>query len=113
MMHGLVGRVCAEQHAAHSVLRAIETQRPFLRCGNAGWSGWIDSNGYQREVLRMKKEVFILKAQPHLSITISPNQFSKASFYVRYGDWFAYICVILTLASLPFVLKKSKINFLV
>ena len=32
----------AVQHAAHSVLRAIETRRPVLRCGNGGWSGWIE-----------------------------------------------------------------------
>ena len=32
-------------HAAHSVLRAVENRRPILRCGNAGWSGWIDAYG--------------------------------------------------------------------
>ncbi|HXN34518.1 MAG TPA: apolipoprotein N-acyltransferase, partial [Opitutaceae bacterium] len=29
----------AYQHAASSVLRAVETRRPVLRCGNGGWSG--------------------------------------------------------------------------
>ena len=99
---------CAEQHAAHSVLRAIETQRPFLRCGNAGWSGWIDSNGYQREVLRNEEGSIYFEGATTLSITIKQNQFAKASFYVRYGDWFAYICVFLTLASLPFALRKKR-----
>jgi len=27
------------------VLRAVETRRPVLRCGNGGWSGWIDEFG--------------------------------------------------------------------
>jgi len=35
----------AYQHAAHSVLRAVETFRPVVRVGNGGWSGWIDEYG--------------------------------------------------------------------
>jgi apolipoprotein N-acyltransferase len=41
----------AYQHAAHSVLRAVETRRPVLRCGNAGWSGWIDEFGNIRRFM--------------------------------------------------------------
>jgi len=41
----------AEQHAAHSVLRAVENRRPVMRCGNGGWSGWIDAYGTVREVI--------------------------------------------------------------
>ena len=43
---------CAEQHAAHSVFRALETGMPVLRCGNAGWSGWISHRGVIKDVLR-------------------------------------------------------------
>jgi apolipoprotein N-acyltransferase len=32
-------------HAAHSVIRAIETGRPVVRCGSAGWSGVINEVG--------------------------------------------------------------------
>src|SRR5690606_5831786 len=39
------------QHAAHSVLRAVETRRPVLRVGNGGWSGWIDEYGMIRETM--------------------------------------------------------------
>ena len=35
----------AYQHAAHSVLLAAATGLPVVRCGNAGWSGTIDSLG--------------------------------------------------------------------
>jgi len=38
----------AYQHAAHSALRAVENRRPVLRCGNGGWSGWIDEFGNMR-----------------------------------------------------------------
>jgi len=36
---------------ATSVLRAIETRRPVLCCGNGGWSGWIDEFGSIRDTL--------------------------------------------------------------
>lgn len=35
----------AWQHAAHSVLLAAATRLPVARCGNAGWSGWIEPSG--------------------------------------------------------------------
>ncbi len=41
----------AQQHFAHSVLRAVETRRPFIRVGNGGQSGWIDAFGRIRETL--------------------------------------------------------------
>src|SRR5690606_40984982 len=41
--NGWFGRGGASaQHAAHSVLRAVELRRPVLRAGDAGWSGGID-----------------------------------------------------------------------
>ena len=33
------------------MLRAVETRRPVLRCGNNGWSGWINELGIVRQVL--------------------------------------------------------------
>ena len=42
---------CAEQHAAHSVIRALESGLPVLRCGNAGWSGWISPKGVVMDLL--------------------------------------------------------------
>ena len=39
-------------HAAHSVLRAVEVGRSVVRCGSAGWSGWIDRWGQIRYQLR-------------------------------------------------------------
>jgi apolipoprotein N-acyltransferase len=102
---------CAEQHAAHSVLRAIETQTPFIRCGNAGWSGWIDPNGYQREVLRDGTGSIYFEGATVLNLSLYPQ---KISFYVRYGDWFAYFCLIVTFLLCAFLLKKKlKIDFLV
>ena len=48
------GEGCAEQHAAQNVQSSRKTAS-VLRCGNGGWSGWIDAYGTIREVLRDKR----------------------------------------------------------
>lgn len=90
---------CAKQHAAHSVLRAVETQRPFLRCGNAGWSGWIDSNGYKREVLRDENGSIYCARATVMNLDLTLNHRREKSFYVQKGDLFAYLCVFVALVS--------------
>ncbi len=35
----------AYQHMAHSVMQAVSLGVPVVRCGNAGWSGWISPLG--------------------------------------------------------------------
>lgn len=42
----------AWQHATHSVLLAAATRLPVARCGNAGWSGWIEPGGRAFPALR-------------------------------------------------------------
>jgi apolipoprotein N-acyltransferase len=100
---------CAEQHAAHSVLRAVETQRPFLRCGNSGWSGWIDPNGYKREVLRDENGSIYCSRATVMNLGLTLNHHRAKSFYVQNGDFFAYLCAFVTLLS--FVVIKIKRNY--
>jgi apolipoprotein N-acyltransferase len=90
---------CAKQHAAHSVLRAVETQRPFIRCGNAGWSGWIDSNGYQREVLKDENGSIYCARATVMNLVLNLNPQRQKSFYVKRGDLFAYFCVLVSILS--------------
>lgn len=103
---------CAEQHAAHSVMRAIETQKNFLRCGNAGWSGWIDQNGYQREVLRDENGSVYFEGATIFNISIPSQSTKRASFYTIHGDWFAYICLGVSAFLCVLVFKnRSKTYF--
>ncbi len=75
-----------EQHFSFGVFRAIETRRWFVQVANTGLSGVITPRG--RVVLRsqpeqeevLSKAVYLLKGE---------------TFYVRYGDWFAWGCVLL------------------
>jgi apolipoprotein N-acyltransferase len=105
----------AEQHAAHSVLRAVETRRPVLRVGNAGWSGWIDEFGTVRAVLRKVNRVggdgvtrqfvstkpedvqgsIYFKGAGIVDVTRDSRWIGRESFYVRQGDWFLGICAAL------------------
>ncbi len=78
----------AYQHATHSVLRAVETRRPVLRCGNAGWSGWIDEFGNIRKVLVDGEGSIYFRGTGTASVTRDIRWVGKNSFYVEHGDWF-------------------------
>ncbi|MBI5382943.1 MAG: apolipoprotein N-acyltransferase [Opitutae bacterium] len=85
----------AYQHAAHSVLRAVETRRPVLRCGNGGWSGWIDEFGNVRSVVTNGKGSIYARTTQTVDITRDARWIGQQSFYVRYGDWFVALCAAL------------------
>ena len=75
------------QHLAINVLRAVETGRPLLRAANTGFSAYIDPYGrivrhtglFTRETLKTKIPVWSSEEQ---------------NFYTRWGDWFAWLCVV-------------------
>tara|TARA_B110000305_G_scaffold145290_1_gene161488 strand:- start:1711 stop:3438 length:1728 start_codon:yes stop_codon:yes gene_type:complete len=105
----------AEQHAAHSVLRAVETRRPVLRVGNAGWSGWIDEFGAIRAVLRKVERLgadgvtrqfvstkpadvqgsIYFKGAGIIDVSRDIRWVGRESFYVQYGNWFLWVCAAL------------------
>ena len=82
----------AYQHAAHSVLRAIETRRPVLRCGNAGWSGWIDEFGSIRRVMQDENGSVYYRGISLANVTRDQRWVGRNSFYVEHGDWFVAVC---------------------
>ncbi len=102
----------AYQHAAHSVLRAVENRRPVVRCGNGGWSGWIDEFGSIRAVLQQVERVdekgsprMVLSTNPAdkgsvyfrgtqtLSVTRDARWIGRQTFYARHGEWFLLLCI--------------------
>ena len=92
----------AYQHAAHSVLRAIETRRPVLRCGNAGWSGWIDEFGGIQKVVRNDDGSVYFRGTQAADVTRDRRWVGRNSFYVEHGDWFVAVsaCLVLMGAAL-------------
>ncbi len=112
----------AYQHASHSVLRAIETRRPVIRAGNAGWSGWIDefgsvpaglkqvtrlnSDGTTREVVSIQPNEegsIYFRGATTIDVTRDARWIGKESFYVTHGDWFVLLCAALFALAVAFL----------
>lgn len=100
----------AEQHAAHSVVRAVETRRPVLRNGNGGWSGWIDENGVTRFVATRKGKGVYFRGVDYVDVQRNPRWVGRESFYVQHGDWFVIVGAALALAMVV-LLRSSRFRF--
>ncbi|MDB6093535.1 MAG: apolipoprotein N-acyltransferase [Verrucomicrobia bacterium] len=87
----------AYQHAANSVLRAVETRRPVLRCGNGGWSGWIDEFGSVRAVLVNEAGSIYFRGVRTVAVRRDQRWVGRQSFYVEHGDWFVGVSAALVL----------------
>ena len=88
----------AQQHAAHSVLRAVETRRPVLRCGNAGWSGWIDEFGVVRSFLSDPERGIYFRGSRSIEVARDARWIDRSSFYVEHGNWFVVLAASLAVA---------------
>jgi apolipoprotein N-acyltransferase len=93
----------AWQHAAHSVLRAVETRRPVVRCGNAGWSGWIDEFGHIRHVMLDNNASIYFQGVEVINFHRNSWWANRLSLYVQNGDWFVALCAGAALFGLGFI----------
>lgn len=88
------------QHLANAVFRAVETNRPVLRVTNVGVTAYITENGQ------------VLDAAPTYQEATRVWSVSKSdgsqTFYVKYGDWFAWLCTVVTLGLLALSLRKRS-----
>ena len=75
----------AYQHAAHSVLLAAATGLPVVRCGNAGWSGTIDSLGRAFPLLD-QGSIYFRGSRATIPVSL-PRDRQSDTFWVRHGDW--------------------------
>jgi apolipoprotein N-acyltransferase len=108
----------ALQHAAHSVLRAIETRLPVVRCGNDGWSGFIDQDGDAFELEKINHQIkadWVLTAAGStyfrgsgpLYVYSNPQFNGQQTFYVRYGDWFVGLSAFFAIVGV-FALRRTN-----
>ncbi len=96
----------AYQHAAHSVLRAVETRRPVVRVGNSGWSGWIDEYGNIRATLKNDEDSVYFRGTRNVTVSRDLRWQDRNSFYTEHGDWFVGACALLAL--LTFALVRNN-----
>lgn len=92
-------RGAAYQHAAHSALRAVETRRPVLRAGNAGWSGWFDEYGRTRAVMLEDGKTIYYRGAAAFVIDRDIRWLDRETLFVRWGDWFVGFCAALVLVA--------------
>ena len=95
---------CAEQHAAHSVFRALESGMPVIRCGNAGWSGWISPKGGIVEVLQDELQGVYFAGASVFHVSFSSN--SDKAF--NFQQLFPLLCVTFSFFCFAFSVKKFK-----
>jgi len=80
-----------KQHLQQTRMRAIENERWLLSTTNTGLTAAIDPLGrVATEVPRKKRTALVA---PYALI-------SGTTFYTRHGDWFAYLCAIISLGAL-------------
>jgi len=85
------------QHLANARCRAIETGRPLIRCANNGISCWIDPLGVVHGASYDDGRSVYAEGVKVLRVRV-PEQPIDTS-YRRRGDWFAWLCVIATVAA--------------
>jgi apolipoprotein N-acyltransferase len=90
------------QHLANAVFRAVETNRPVLRVTNVGITAYINKRGEISDAADSYTEATRVW-------TVAKSDGSQ-TFYVKYGDWFAWLCSLVSLALLFLSFWKKKIN---
>jgi apolipoprotein N-acyltransferase len=79
------------QHLKQARMRAVENSRWLLRDTNTGVTATIDP--YGRVVSTIPRKIRAALDAPYALTTVT-------TFYTRHGDWFAYLCAIISLAGL-------------
>jgi apolipoprotein N-acyltransferase len=79
------------QHLNQARMRAVENSRWLLRDTNTGLTASIDP--YGRVVSRLERKTRAALAAPYALTKVT-------TFYSRHGDWFAYLCAIISVGAL-------------
>lgn len=88
------------QHLANAVFRAVETNRPLVRVTNVGISAYINERGEVRDATAGYTEDTRV-----WNVSMSDG---SRTFYVKYGDWFAWLSASVTLGLLFFGLIRKR-----
>lgn len=76
------------QHMSMSQVRSVENRRPTARSTNTGISAFVDEAGRVQETLGLFQRGVLTRS-------ITPS-LQELSFYTRFGDVFAILCLILS-----------------
>jgi len=85
------------QHLSMAVLRSVENRVPMARCANTGISGFIDVRGRILQTSNLFQDA-ILAGTLKLGV--------GKTFYTRHGDWFPWICLVVSMVGFGYSLKR-------
>jgi apolipoprotein N-acyltransferase len=95
------------QHMANSVLRAVELRRPVVRCGNNGWSGWIDEFGRIQGYMTTDSKGIYYRGTHTFQLTRDRHWEGQQTFYAEHGDWFVAVSAALAVVGF-FILRSAR-----
>jgi apolipoprotein N-acyltransferase len=87
------------QHLDMARMRAIENDRWVLRDTNTGITTAIDPHG---------RGDFTLPRHTRTAFELAYDYRSTLTFYTRYGDWLAWLCMVVTLAGLAIAALRPE-----
>lgn len=97
--NGWFGESAAQwQHAACSVMRAVENRVTIVRCTNNGLTCWVDANGRMREYFGEDGNIYGAGFKVVEVPLLKSGVKRELTFYTRYGDVFGWGCVIAAVA---------------
>ena len=79
------------QHFQIAKMRAVENRTPIARSANTGISALVLPTGKVNKRIDYNKQGIMLASIPIKNIS---------SFYTKYGDWFALICILISVIAL-------------
>ncbi|MDP2645257.1 MAG: apolipoprotein N-acyltransferase [Desulfobacterales bacterium] len=88
------------QHFSMAVFRAVENRKTLVRAANTGISGFVDPAGRIMAATPLFQEA---------SLTRPVSILTEKTFYTRFGDLFAILCLITT-ALLALRARKNKLT---
>lgn len=87
------------QHLGMAVFRAIENRRSLVRSSNSGMTGVIDPDGRIVSLLEPFEAGYLVADVPIYT--------ERSTIYTAFGDWFAWLSIILTLTFILLGLLRS------
>jgi apolipoprotein N-acyltransferase len=89
----------AEQHLRMARVRAVENRRWLIRDTNSGITASIDPYGNVKRVMQRDTR----------DAADLPYDFrTDKTIYTRFGDWFAWMCVVVSVILVLFTFRKAK-----
>src|SRR5258706_15747850 len=97
---GLFGRSAApEQHLRMARVRAVENRRWLLRVTNNGFTVSVDPYG---------RGISPLPTDVRAAVDLPYDFRTDDTFYTRFDDWFAWLCVVVSVILLVLTFRKGS-----